>query len=100
MSGGAIPALFGAAAPAVGAGVGTAATGAGATAATAGAAKGLGSLLAPALVGQGVGMGASGMMGTPESKSTSYSQLPQMDTPSDPWELFAQLTKQSKGGMS
>lgn len=72
----------------------------GAKAAGAAGAKGLGSLVAPALVGQGVTMGASGAMGTPEMRSTSYGQLPQMETPSDPWAMFAQLMKQSKGGMS
>ncbi len=72
----------------------------GAKAAGAAGAKGLGSLLAPSLTSQGIAMGASGAMGTPEVETTSYGQLPQMNTPSDPWAMFAQLMKQSKGGMS
>ena len=95
-AGGALSAMTPAMAELSAAGAGAASTGA----AAAGSAGGFGSLIAPSLIGQGTAMGASGAMGTPESKSTTYGQMPTLDTTSaDPWAMFAQLMKQSKGGV-
>lgn len=60
-------------------------------------AGGFSSLLTPSLVSQGLGVAASGAMGTPESKSITPTGAPPMLGQNDPFDIIRQI-KTMKGG--
>lgn len=78
-------------------GGGAAGAGAGAAGATGAAAPGFASLVAPGLVSSGIGMGTSGMLGTPTQKMVQPQGAPPMMQQSDPFDILRQI-KMMKGG--